>query len=1408
MTRTWTQRDGMRFLYLALAFAVVIAALAVLPATPARAAVNGVGGAMIVSDGDTIGPDDWTSTPGIIVINDADQELIPAAAADGNGIITATPNEICTTGTDLSIAGSKINTPLVTIDPDGSDGYPTPQPTGKTDLCQLYLGFEDTGSAIILNVGVVKYKSQGDLSVFVELSQGTGVVAASFRQAGDVLLEFDWDGGSGGANDVTEYTWDGFEWILAPGTLPVDGGSAAPNRVFGEAAVNISSLFPAPTSPDACERFGAATLWGKTGNSLTASLKDVIGPGPIDLSNCGTLVIEKETLPTGATGTFLYSVESTDFPAWDPTDPDGTSDPTLTEDGDSDTYLLVPGEYTVAELEGTLAAQGFDFSSYTINCGDGDGVANVVAGEVETCTITNVKFPTLTLEKTVVNDDGGTAVKTDFQASVSGVGDVDWDATTVLTVGSFTAAETATVPGYAASAWGGDCAADGSISLIMGQNATCTITNDDIAPTLVLEKTVINDDGGTAVETDFQASVSVHGDVDWGAVTELSAGDYTAAEETVAGYAASVWGGDCAAGGSITLALGDTATCTITNDDIAPKLTLVKLLDIRWGGDATLADFLLSADGPDANDISGYTGDASITAAEVFAGTYALDEDGPIGYLGQGWACIGGTQDGSSVTLEVGEEATCTVTNGDEPGQIIVVKEVVNDDGGTLGAGDFNLTLDGTAVVSGGVNNVFTNISHTAAETAIPVGYEWVSTSCVITGTDTPIGSAGVVTVAEGQSATCTITNDDIAPTLTLEKTVVNDDGGLAVEADFQASVSDAAVAWDAVTEFLPGSYTAAEGTVTGYAASVWGGDCAEDGSITLALGDTATCTITNDDIAPTLTLEKTVVNDDGGLAVEADFQASVSDAAVAWDAVTVLSAGSYTAAESNLDGYAASVWGGDCAADGSITLSLAQDATCTITNDDIAPRLTLVKEVVNDDGGDAVAADWALTANDGGDGADLSGAGGDSGDVLANAPYILGEAGGPAGYSTEGYSCAGDGIVSSDADSVTLALGADVTCTIINDDLPSSVTVVKDFEHETNVDPDAFNLTVSDGDSAVGVLSGEANAFDANATYTVGETVLAGWTQTSLVCRIGEEVIGNGFELALNEHVVCTITNGENPTVTVSKVTDIATEDLFDFFLNQDKQSVASGGSYTWEDLTPGDFTLVEVLSSEAWALEGYECNVEAADLGNGVGFGLSWGDHVTCEFGNEIVPIDIQVEKSDRVDPIVLTDADPVGLIEYDIVVTNNGPAADPGVTLVDTLPLSLTFVSVVTDTGTCGYVLADHTIECDFGALDVGDVVNIYVVMETETLGSVTDIFPLNTTTVSGIREDFDLSNNTDDEVTTIIEVEALCDDASTDPDCLPVTGADIEGPIAAGLVFLLLGSLLAILARKEDEGVATA
>jgi hypothetical protein len=90
-----------------------------------------------------------------------------------------------------------------------------------------------------------------------------------------------------------------------------------------------------------------------------------------------------------------------------------------------------------------------------------------------------VRLPTtLTLVKTVINDDGGGAVETDFQASISGIGEVDWSVATPLNAGSYTASETVQ-PGYTASAWGGDCAANGDVTLAPGDNLTCTITNDD-----------------------------------------------------------------------------------------------------------------------------------------------------------------------------------------------------------------------------------------------------------------------------------------------------------------------------------------------------------------------------------------------------------------------------------------------------------------------------------------------------------------------------------------------------------------------------------------------------------------------------------------------------------------------------------------------------------------------------------------------------------------------------------------------------------------------------------------------------------------------------------------------------------------------------------------------------------------
>jgi cysteine-rich repeat protein len=89
-----------------------------------------------------------------------------------------------------------------------------------------------------------------------------------------------------------------------------------------------------------------------------------------------------------------------------------------------------------------------------------------------------------------------------------------------------------------------------------------------VAPQLTLLKVLPNDDGGTATADDFQAYIDGN-PVAWGVPVELAPGAHTASEDTLPGYSAGPWQGDCDGGGGITLALGENRTCSITNDDVA-----------------------------------------------------------------------------------------------------------------------------------------------------------------------------------------------------------------------------------------------------------------------------------------------------------------------------------------------------------------------------------------------------------------------------------------------------------------------------------------------------------------------------------------------------------------------------------------------------------------------------------------------------------------------------------------------------------------------------------------------------------------------------------------------------------------------------------------------------------------------
>src|SRR4029434_825332 len=85
---------------------------------------------------------------------------------------------------------------------------------------------------------------------------------------------------------------------------------------------------------------------------------------------------------------------------------------------------------------------------------------------------------------------------------------------------------------------------------------------------------------------------------------DVDADTYALSESTgPAGYTAGSF--DCGAGAvtSVTLALGESKTCEITNNDQSAHLKLVKNVTNDNGGTAVAGDWDLTADGTGANDI-------------------------------------------------------------------------------------------------------------------------------------------------------------------------------------------------------------------------------------------------------------------------------------------------------------------------------------------------------------------------------------------------------------------------------------------------------------------------------------------------------------------------------------------------------------------------------------------------------------------------------------------------------------------------------------------------------------------------------------------------------------------------------------------------------------------------------------
>lgn len=291
---------------------------------------------------------------------------------------------------------------------------------------------------------------------------------------------------------------------------------------------------------------------------------------------------------------------------------------------------------------------------------------------------------------------------------------------------------------------------NGGVTVPRGQWASCEAVN--VTAELTLLKDVTNDAGGDAAESDFDLTATPTGTVPDGLEPETVTGAtaesadntflvrpgtaYELTESDVAGYdlddLVCLDGDDepvdLGAGDAVTVPAGEHYTCTFRNGDVAPTLTLVK--EIGGNGDQTLVDaWTLTASDAEGAALSGTNG----VNGEVEAGVdYTLNEElidadgaGRAYYQEGTWTCTNEDGTDGSVTLALGEDVTCTVTNV-PVAPVTIVKE----------AGD---------VVQDGSDANLWSVEYTLTATnSNPVGVEYTITDSISVPTGAAVDSINV----------------------------------------------------------------------------------------------------------------------------------------------------------------------------------------------------------------------------------------------------------------------------------------------------------------------------------------------------------------------------------------------------------------------------------------------------------------------------------------------------------------------------------------------------------------------------------------------------------------------------------------------------------------------------------------
>src|SRR5262245_19190551 len=269
-------------------------------------------------------------------------------------------------------------------------------PNSKADLARFAVASEFVNNKNFLYLAWSRENSSGTVNFDIELNQAaqpdltTPGAKVLNRTSGDLLINYSFQGGSN-TPTLTKRSWNGTAWgpesVIssansegATNSATVSenlGGRPAVNRPpqqFGEAAINLTDagVFP----PGTCEAFGDAYIKSRSSVSFTSEIKDFIAPIPINISNCATVIIRKQTNPDGATQLLDYTKSF-------PTSPSTPNTFQLADNGvKTFTGVTLGSGYTVVEGG---PPPGWSFNH--LDCSASTGVSPTVNGATATFSV-------------------------------------------------------------------------------------------------------------------------------------------------------------------------------------------------------------------------------------------------------------------------------------------------------------------------------------------------------------------------------------------------------------------------------------------------------------------------------------------------------------------------------------------------------------------------------------------------------------------------------------------------------------------------------------------------------------------------------------------------------------------------------------------------------------------------------------------------------------------------------------------------------------------------------------------------------------------------------------------------------------------------------------------------------------